>query len=97
MYLDDMIVFDVEESSVQELLAILGMQIRIEDKGVSEWFLRIKNHVGEKSITVSQENYVKKQSKNGLCKNFKPVYEPVVTSKNATDDKILSNCSSFQQ
>ena len=68
MYLDDMRVFDVEERSVQELLAILGMQIRIEDKGVSEWFLRIKNHVGEKSITVSQEKYVKKQSKNGLCK-----------------------------
>ena len=62
MYLDDMIVFDVEESSVQELLAILGMQIRIEDKGVSEGFLRIKNHVGEKSITVSQEK--KRQKSN---------------------------------
>ena len=40
-----MIVFDVEESSVQELLAILGMQISIEDKGVSEWFVGRKKRI----------------------------------------------------
>ena len=92
-----MIVFDVEENSVQELLAILGMQICIDNKGVSEWFLRIKNLVGEKNITVSQEKNVKKAIKKWNMQNFKPVYEPVVTSKNATDDKILTDCSSFQQ
>ena len=29
--------------------------------------------------------------------NWKLVYEPVVTSKNATDDKNLTDCSLFQQ
>ena len=29
--------------------------------------------------------------------NCKTVYEPVVTCKNATDDKSLTNCSLFQK
>ena len=29
--------------------------------------------------------------------NCKPVYEPMVTSENATDDKILTDRSLFQQ
>ena len=29
--------------------------------------------------------------------NFKKVQEPVVTSENATDDYILTDCSLFQQ
>ena len=36
MYVDDMIIFDVNEISVQELTANLGMRIRSEDKGVPE-------------------------------------------------------------
>ena len=41
-YVDDMIIFDVDEFSVQELIANLGKRIRIEDMGVTEWFLGIK-------------------------------------------------------
>ena len=42
VHVDDMIIFDVDETSVQELVADLGKRIRIEDKGVLKWFLRIK-------------------------------------------------------
>ena len=55
MYVDDMIFFDVDEISVQELIANLGKGIRIEDKGVPEWFLEIKIHVSEKRIILSQD------------------------------------------
>ena len=92
MYIDGMIVFDVEESSVQELLGNLGMQIRIEDKSVSELFLGRK-----KRITVLKKDTSKMQSKKNNMQIFKPVYEPVVTSKNATDDNSINNRSSFQQ
>ena len=63
MYIDGMIVFDVEESSVQELLGNLGMQIRIEDKSVSELFLGRK-----KRITVLKKDTSKMQSKKIICK-----------------------------
>ena len=56
---DDIMIFDVDEILVQELNANLGTTIRIDDKGVTEWFLGIKNHVGEKHIILSQERYVK--------------------------------------
>ena len=56
---DDMIIFNIDEISVQELIANLGKRIRIEDKGVLEWFLEIKNHFGEKRILRSQERYIK--------------------------------------
>ena len=36
VYDDDMIIFDVDKVSVQELIASLGKRIRIEDKGVAE-------------------------------------------------------------
>ena len=41
-YVDDIITFDVDEFSVQKLIANLGKRIRIEDKGATEWFLGIK-------------------------------------------------------
>ena len=59
MNVDDLIIFDVDEFSVQELIANLGTRMRIEEKGVAEWFLGIKIHVGEKRILFSQERCVK--------------------------------------
>ena len=97
VYVDDMIIFDVDENSVQKLIANFGEWIRIENKGVPEWFLGIKIQVGEKRIKLSQERYVKNSIKKWNMHNCKPVYEPVVTSKNATDDKCLINRSLFQQ
>ena len=69
VYADDMIVFDADEISVHELIANLGKRNPIEDKGVPEWFLGIKIHVGEKRIIRSQERYVKNLiEKNGIRK-----------------------------
>ena len=45
-------------------------------------------HVGEKRLRFSQERYVKSLIKNWNMQNFKPIYEPVVTSKNANDEKV---------
>ena len=59
VYVDDIMIFDVDEILVQELNANLGKPIRIDDKGVTEWFLGIKIHVGKKHIILSQERYVK--------------------------------------
>ena len=39
LFVNDMIVFDVDELSLQELIANLGRRIRIEDKSVPESFL----------------------------------------------------------
>ena len=58
VFVDDMVVFDVDEISLQELLAKLGKWIHIKDKGVSEWFLGIKTQVVEKRIIISQERHV---------------------------------------
>ena len=54
-----MIIFDIDEISLQELIANLGKRIRIEGKGVPEWFLGIKIHVGRKRVKFSQERYEK--------------------------------------
>ena len=97
VYVDDMIIFNVDEISVQELIANLGKWIRLEDKGVLDWFLGIKSHVGEKRTLLSQEKYIKSLIEKWNMQNCKPVYEPVVTSKKATDDKSLTDCSLFQQ
>ena len=97
MYVDEMIVFDVDEISVQELITNLSNLIRIEDKGVPEWFLGKKIHVVEKRIILSQERYIENLIKKWNMQNCKPVYEPVVTSRNATDDKSLTDRSLFQQ
>ena len=59
VYFDDMITFDADKISMHELIANLGKRIRIEDKGVPEWFLGIKVHVGEKRIILSPERYDK--------------------------------------
>ena len=64
VYNDGIIIFDVDETSVQELIANLGKRIRNEDKGVPEWFLGIKIHVGEKCFRFSQKRYVKSLIKN---------------------------------
>ena len=53
VHVDDMIIFDVDEISVQELIANLGKRIRIEDKGVLKWFLGIKIDVNEKCVILS--------------------------------------------
>ena len=97
VYVDDMIFFDVDENSVQELIANLGKRIRIEDKGVPEWFFGIKIQVGEKRITFSQERYVKNSIKKWNLQNCKPFNKPVVTSKNATVDESLTDRFLFQQ
>ena len=55
VYVDDMITFDVDNISVQELISNLDKRIRIEDKGVPEWFVGIEVHVSEKFIIFSQE------------------------------------------
>ena len=34
VYVDDMIIFDVDEISVQKLIANLSERVRIEDKGI---------------------------------------------------------------
>ena len=81
-----MTIFDVDEFSLKELIANLGKRIRIEDKCVPERFLGIKINVGERRIIFSQERYVKNLIKKWDMQNCKPVYEPVVTSKNANDD-----------
>ena len=72
-------------------MPILGKRIRIEDKSVPESFLEIKNHVGEKRIIIFRDRYVENLSEKRNLQNWKPVYEPVVTSKNATDDKSLTD------
>ena len=46
---DDIMIFYVDETLVQDLNANLGEPIRIDDKGVTEWFLGIKIHVGKKT------------------------------------------------
>ena len=53
VYVDDMIIFDIDEVSAQELIANLGKRIRIEDKGVPECFLGTKTHVVEKRTKLS--------------------------------------------
>ena len=55
VYVDDMIIFDVDKFSVQELSSNLGKWIHFEDRGVPEWFLGIKIHKSEKRIILSQE------------------------------------------
>ena len=96
MYVDDIIIFDVDEISIQELISNLGKRIIIDDEGAPEWFFRIKIHVGEKVI-LSQEKYVKNLIEKWNMQNCLPVYEPVVTSKYATDNKSLTDRSLFQQ
>ena len=97
VFVDDMVVFDVDEISLQELLAKLGKWIHIKDKGVSEWFLGIKTQVVEKRIILSQERHVQILIEKWNMQICKPIYEHVGIFKNATDDKSLTDHFLFQQ
>ena len=71
MYVDDIIIFDVDETSVQELLTNLGKWTRLENKAVCECFWGIKNYVGEKRLVSRKirHNLIEIQKKNFKISN----------------------------
>ena len=59
VYIDDMIIFDVDFFAVQKLIANLGKWFRIGNKCVPEWFFGRKIHIDDKRIVILQEIFVR--------------------------------------